>query len=471
MKKQYLFMFVCLITLSACDKKPDYILNKTATCTTTSDVLKCADMQGNDITGTIGEYWTNRKKQTWLETKNGKAEGIVYQYYENGALKSEQHYANGKQNGIRRDFYLNNKLKLEANYENGVEIGPFKSYYENGNLRLSSICQNGVKNATNVKQYYENGGIYLEIESYKNGKADGFSRQYYENGKKQSEAFFSEGVQYGVEKHYDRDGKLISEENYENGVPVEKFILNYDTFGDLVYKEIQKDGKETGILYQDKIITREELDKKLKEKEFFDNIKDCEQAVAKATQKRLSFPDEDTFLYYGPVTVDKNGVFEEKSEYEVIDFASEGVFIKKSGLLSSLFSTQRYFVYTQDKDYATNEKFRLNGKIYKKTGNYKYTTLLLGTNSVPAFKATKYKISEIDPKTYLKNKSLSCCQHTTSAEKGFKEVGFASGSGYIFKKPSFGLDSIGCKTRNHPQGYSGYQYTIYTGTDYQKDTK
>jgi len=470
MKKTICFIG-CLVFLSACDKKPDYILNKTAMCGTISDEFVCKDTSGNDITGTVGEYWANGKKQKMFEVKNGKADGVANQYYEDGTLKIEQHYVNGKQNGVRREFYLNKKLMLEANYENGVMKGPFKTYYESGWLKLSANCKNGLNDSVDVKQYYDNqGGVFLESEAFKNGQTEGLTKKYHPNGKQKSEGVFKNGQLDGIVKEFDLDGKLVSENTYDNGALISEMISKYDDNGELLYKEIKKDGKETGILYQGETITRKQLDKKLKEKAFLDNIADCEQAVAKAAEKRKSISEEDDLLYFGTITVDKDGLLEDRSGYQVVDFASNGVFIQQSGLLS-LISSKRYFVYTQDKDYATNESFRTHNKIYKRAGNYKYSTLLGGTNSIPAFKATTYKVSDIAPKTYLKNKNLSCCQFQAH-EPGFKEVGFASGADYVHKEMSYGGGAAeGCKTRKHPQGYYGYQYTTYTGTDYKTEIK
>lgn len=145
------------------------------------------------------------------------------------------------------------------------------------------------------------------------------------------------------------------------------------------------------------------------------NLADCEQAIKKAKQwKRETglksfYIFEEGFYFFTDQGKFSGGITENiptDSQY-VSDFASDGVFIQGNDK----------FIYTKDKDYATGDKFRGKGLIYTKVGNYKYTTVTGATKSVPAFKATKYKASEMNYKAYLKNKKLQCCK-TTEGEVG-----------------------------------------------------
>jgi hypothetical protein len=110
-------------------------------------------------------------------------------------------------------------------------------------------------------------------------------------------------------------------------------------------------------------------------------------------------------------------------EGKVVDFAKDGIFISNTcadpytaGLMFGQFGAvvamncteERRFIYTSNTDYANNAKFDNKGLVYHKAGNYKYTTITGATNSVPAYKETKYKASEIDIKTYLKDKTFEC---------------------------------------------------------------
>lgn len=109
---------------------------------------------------------------------------------------------------------------------------------------------------------------------------------------------------------------------------------------------------------------------------------------------------------------------------KVVDFADNGIIISTdcsgiwaNGWMFGTFGTlmaanceeERTFVYTKNTDYATNEKFNNKGLLYKKVGNFRYTTVTGATMSIPAYRETPYKASEIDYKTYLKDKSIKYC--------------------------------------------------------------
>lgn len=139
---------------------------------------------------------------------------------------------------------------------------------------------------------------------------------------------------------------------------------------------------------------------------------DCKQATEKA-QKRLNQIKSSVgtdFIY------DIQG--------KVVDFADNGIIISTdcSGiwnnswwmgelgtLLAANCKEERSFIYTKDTNYATNDKFNDKGLLYKKVNNFKYTTVTGATMSIPAYKETSYKASEINYQTYLKDKSIAEC--------------------------------------------------------------
>lgn len=111
-------------------------------------------------------------------------------------------------------------------------------------------------------------------------------------------------------------------------------------------------------------------------------------------------------------------------EGKVVDFTNEGIMISSDcsgiwangwilgdiGVMAAANCTEeRWFIYTKNTDYATGEKFSNKGRLYKKAGNYKYTTITGSINSVPAFRETPYMFSEVNYKTYLKDKSIQKC--------------------------------------------------------------
>lgn len=225
---------------------------------------------------------------------------------------------------------------------------------------------------------------------------------------------------------------------------------------------------------QKKQAEKQKQQKANKEKEhaqLLEDISDCEQAVAKAIEKRNKISNEKTYVFNSYVVgATKDGLIShmaktpflnDPSEIYITDFARDGVFI-------TVYNDgwKRYFIYTTDTDYADNEKFRETNLIYISAGNYKYVATDGSTRSIPAFKAIKkHNVSEINPKTYLQNKELSCCQYITPETSGFKEVGVYKG-GRIFeypvRSPHF---SETCKTKGHINGVAE-NLVVFTGIYY-----
>ena len=188
--------------------------------------------------------------------------------------------------------------------------------------------------------------------------------------------------------------------------------------------------------------------------QLLENIADCEQAVQKATEARKAIGDKKLYIFKDGVFVDNDGFLDIFSDRIVVDFANDGVFIGRD---------HDYFIYTKNQDYTTRETFKENDVIYERVGVYKYTTVAGSTNSVPALRATKHKVDEINPKYYLKNKNLDCCQYVNSESKFTGEIGVHKDPS---KEPVDGVNSgQWCRTRNHPSGYYGHQRTVCTGTD------
>lgn len=163
-------------------------------------------------------------------------------------------------------------------------------------------------------------------------------------------------------------------------------------------------------------------------------IEDCKQAYMKAQQKK----EENAKKYEG---------LKRFNNAKVVDFADDGIMVEEEELDFVLFNgferkRKRVFIYTTDQEYATGENFR-DDFLYKKAGYYRYRTVMGGLNSVPAYKATEYKVSEIDKeeseKTYMQNKNLPCtvCSDYDDAEN-----------------PIFGL-----VVRHEPEG-GGMPYTV-----------
>lgn len=97
------------------------------------------------LTGTVCDYYENRKLFYATPIKNGKIEGVDKTYYENGVQYFETPYKNDRKEGVEKGYYESGKLKYELPYENGEKQGTLKWYYENGKLQYEIVYKDGVE--------------------------------------------------------------------------------------------------------------------------------------------------------------------------------------------------------------------------------------------------------------------------------------------------------------------------------------
>lgn len=151
-----------------------------------------------------------------------------------------------------------------------------------------------------------------------------------------------------------------------------------------------------------------------------DNMKaDCKQAYDKAfeVRKKLSVSSNDIFI---PCTrtpcrdrdwVVKGNKANGENLYscdclKVNDFGKGGL------LLAKLFGSKNIrFVRTTNTDWYTGATFE-EDYVFVRDGNHKYKTASGNMESVPAYRKTEYKASDLTLRTYLKDKSIDCIYMT-----------------------------------------------------------
>ena len=156
---------------------------------------------------------------------------------------------------------------------------------------------------------------------------------------------------------------------------------------------------------------------------------DCIQAVERAHHRRLEISNDYVLVFPShtveTVTLDKRINQHSKEEWYVTDFTDNGLIISTKcpdassavalfggwgALAVASCKEQRMFIYTKNTDYATDEIYGKHHLLHKKAGYYKYITILGKTHSIPAAQELNVSISEVEYKTYLKNKQLKCCR-------------------------------------------------------------
>ncbi|MBO4672472.1 MAG: hypothetical protein J5608_02350 [Alphaproteobacteria bacterium] len=93
----------------------------------------------------------------------------------------------------------------------------------------------------------------------------------------------------------------------------------------------------------------------------------------------------------------------DSSILHISGFVDGGLF-KRGGLFMN---NNTIFIYTKNRDYATGDLYK-SDYIFKYVGNYKYETPYGERRSIPAYQETKYKVAEILPYNYKKDKTLDC---------------------------------------------------------------
>lgn len=155
---------------------------------------------------------------------------------------------------------------------------------------------------------------------------------------------------------------------------------------------------------------------------------DCIQAVERAYQRRLEISNDYVMVYPShtveALTLDKKINRYSMDRWYVTDFANNGLIISTKcpdaaasmalfgelgAFAASACKEESKFIYTKNTDYATDEVYGKHHLLHEKAGYYKYTTILGKTHSIPAEKELNISISEVEYKTYLRNKDLRCC--------------------------------------------------------------
>jgi len=185
------------------------------------------------------------------------------------AQKINQFDSNNNRVGVWKKYYSNKRIRYTGQFKEGKEVGVFKFYdsttsekptivktffknsdslfvqfYTLGGKIKSQGVLNGRKRTGVWKYFYGNGKI-MSQENYKEGLQHGAQLVQYPNGKVTERSLFKNGLLDGLSSKYSSKGILIEEVTYKNGKPnglAKYFELN----GDLKETGVYKDGKRTG---------------------------------------------------------------------------------------------------------------------------------------------------------------------------------------------------------------------------------
>jgi uncharacterized protein len=84
---------------------------------------------------------------------------------------------------------------------------PYKEYYDNGNVKYEVDLKNGAPDGKAVKYYKD--GTLMQESYWQNGVKEGTSSMYYANGKLRVKVDFKNGNETGIKEEYDSLGNLF----------------------------------------------------------------------------------------------------------------------------------------------------------------------------------------------------------------------------------------------------------------------
>ena len=121
----------------------------------------------------------------------------------------------------KQNFYPDGRLKNKTGYIGELRFGRSVSYYNNGQKKKD--CEYFKDKIIGVEVvWYEDGTMESEI-SYKNSQYHGESHWWWPSGDNKLRAQFMNGLRHGFYKKYSSSGKLILDEEYENGNLIKAF--------------------------------------------------------------------------------------------------------------------------------------------------------------------------------------------------------------------------------------------------------
>ncbi len=139
------------------------------------------------------------KFEYFNDKKNGCA--VIYDSLEN--IKEEFFYIDNVLQNEKIEYYPSGKIKSITNYVDGKASGTALEFSESGNIISEIVYDDGfLKSKKEINRLDES------------GKKTGYWREYFPNGSLKSETNYKNGEVVGLQKIYDKKGRLKELKNY-----------------------------------------------------------------------------------------------------------------------------------------------------------------------------------------------------------------------------------------------------------------
>jgi antitoxin component YwqK of YwqJK toxin-antitoxin module len=172
--------------------------------------------------GSAREWYATGQIRMQSRYHNGGLQGMLTQWYPDGAKRSEVSFVDNEKQGTLTQWYDSTDkqqvVSLIENYEHGRKNGVQATYYESGKKLLQVTSRDGERQGP-WAEWYETGQVKSK-GVYKDDQLDGPVWFYYEDGKQWAINCYSKGTRNGRWAELDRDGKLVRDQYYSQGVLV-----------------------------------------------------------------------------------------------------------------------------------------------------------------------------------------------------------------------------------------------------------
>ncbi len=192
------------------------------------------------------QYWDDAKTQPKFKVevhKNGSLEylqhlnadgekqGLRTAWFENGQKLYEMNFKNDGHHGLTIMWHKNGEKACEWNYVNSESHGIHTGWHENGEKSHEACFVNDKYDGSHIEwdkkgnkildRHYVNGELRGEKiwDKRSNGKQHGLYTAWHSNGQKHWEINYVNGREHGSCKFFDKDGKLTTDEIWDNGNP------------------------------------------------------------------------------------------------------------------------------------------------------------------------------------------------------------------------------------------------------------
>ena len=164
-------------------------------------------------------FYSTGVKRDFYTVLGGKMHGSRTTYHPNGTKKTEETYSKGLRHGKYTSWRANGTKKYELFFVNGKKHGVQYSFFGTKKPVIYSKTYYNMNVLYKYEGYYSS-GKKREFYTVKNGMLHGNRTIFYTNSQKQSDCNYAQGVKHGMCREFDASGKLVNEQEYYMGTPI-----------------------------------------------------------------------------------------------------------------------------------------------------------------------------------------------------------------------------------------------------------